>query len=71
MYTIYSKPDCPWCIKAEKALGFMGVKYEKINVEEDKEARDFLMHAVLKTVPQIFYDDEYIGGYEDLVDYLT
>ena len=71
MYTIYSKPDCPWCVKAEKALDFIGVKYEKINVEEDKEARDFLVRSEFKTVPQIFYDDEYIGGYEDLVDYLT
>lgn len=70
MLTIYSKENCPWCVKAKDAMTQCGIEYEEINIEQDKGARDFLMHAVLKTVPQIFYDDEYIGGYEELADYL-
>ena len=71
MLTMYSTSNCPWCLRAEELMKRHNVEYEKINVEEDKEAREFLMHSALKTVPQIFYDDERIGGYEDLVDYLT
>lgn len=67
---IWSKPGCPYCVMAEKLLTNKG--YE---IEERKLGfgwnREQLFEAVpnVKTVPQIFLDGEYVGGYDDLVKY--
>lgn len=65
---IWSKPDCPYCVMAEKLLVNKG--YE---IDERKLGfgwnREQLFEAVpnARTVPQIFLDGEYIGGYDNLV----
>ena len=65
---MWSKPGCPYCVMAEKLLHDKG--YE---VDERKLGfgwnREQLIEAVpmARTVPQIFLDGEYIGGYDDLV----
>lgn len=67
---VWSKPACPYCVMAEKLLTNKG--YE---VEERKLGfgwnREQLFEAVpnVKTVPQIFIDGEYVGGYDDLVKF--
>ena len=66
---IWSKPDCPFCVRAkyqfdkasaeyvEKMIGFGGISKE-----------DLLAVAPnARSVPQIFIDDELIGGYNELM----
>lgn len=73
MYKMYSKDNCPWCVKAKQLLNEMNIKYDELKLGIDYERED--LKALLPpdlplTVPQIFVYNKRIGGYEDLVDYL-
>jgi ribonucleoside-diphosphate reductase alpha chain len=59
---IITKPDCPYCAKAKELLTEMGANIVEI---PRKEVTDFIW----KTVPQIWYQGHYIGGYEELLDF--
>ncbi|CCG18426.1 glutaredoxin protein [Taylorella equigenitalis 14/56] len=68
--TMYYKPTCPYCMKADKLLREKGVTdIEKINVESDPSAKAEMVSRSggRTTVPQIFINDEHIGGCDDLV----
>jgi ribonucleoside-diphosphate reductase alpha subunit len=58
MVTVYTKTDCIYCDLAYQLLDKHDIRYEKITEHE------------YKTVPQIFFGKEHIGGYTDLVKYL-
>jgi glutaredoxin 3 len=68
---VWSKPDCPNCTKAHTLL-----KNKGIEIEERKLGfgwnREQLFEVVpnARSVPQIFIDENHIGGYDDLVKYL-
>ncbi len=64
---IYSKSYCPFCDRAKALFKQKGVSYEEISVEEDPNLYTTLKQRTgLMTVPQIFINDELIGGYTDL-----
>ncbi|GJM06769.1 MAG: glutaredoxin 3 [marine bacterium B5-7] len=64
---VYSKPSCPYCVRAEQLLQHKGVAFEKVRVDLDAEALKFMMEkSGRRTVPQIFINDEPIGGFDDL-----
>lgn len=65
---IYSTDTCPYCVKAKHLLDRKNIKYQEINVTGDDEARMNLVKKAngLRTVPQIFIDDQHIGGCDDL-----
>ena len=69
---MWSKPGCPFCVKAEKLLTLKGYQVEERKIGFGWN-RDQLFEAVpnARTVPQIFLDGEYIGGHEDLVKYFA
>ncbi|MBF4692611.1 glutaredoxin 3 [Fusibacter ferrireducens] len=65
--TVYTTRFCPYCIKALRLLDSKKVDYLNINV--NKEPTQF--EAVKKqtgwrTVPQIFIDEQFIGGCDDM-----
>ena len=66
-YTVYSKPSCGYCRLAKLFLESQKIEYTEIDVSSDKRALDFLKGKGFRTVPQIYSDEEYIGGYEDLI----
>jgi glutaredoxin len=65
---IWSKPNCPYCVSAVDLLNRKGYTIEerKIGIEWTKGQ---LLEEVpmARTVPQIFLDGEYVGGYDNLV----
>lgn len=64
---VYSTLICPYCIRAKLLLKQRGIAFEEIDVTGDPEARRWLRETTgRKTVPQIFIDDEPIGGFEEL-----
>lgn len=72
MLTIYSKPSCPYCVKAKQLLESKGIHFQEVDVSADPQARQRLVDLGLRTVPQIFQGDElYVsGGYEGLANKL-
>ena len=65
---MYSSSYCPYCTNAEKLLFEKGFDVtEKILVDENPEELETMMKITGKrTVPQIFIDKKYIGGFEEL-----
>jgi glutaredoxin 3 len=70
--TVWSKDMCSYCEQAKQLLTMKGIEFEerKIGKEWTKEQ---LLEAVpnARTVPQIFLDSEYVGGYTELRQKLT
>lgn len=67
---VYSKGYCPYCKAAKALLTSKGLAYEEIDVLESPERfKEMLALSNRRTVPQIFFDNEHIGGHSDLVDY--
>jgi glutaredoxin 3 len=69
--TLYSTGTCPYCVAAENLLkkrGFTDI--HKIRVDQSTaEFSNMIERTGRKTVPQIFIDDQHIGGFDDLVKY--
>ncbi len=64
---MYTTTVCPYCIQAKSLLKKKGVEFEEINVSGDQDTRDWLVKVTgRRTVPQIFINDEAIGGYDDM-----
>lgn len=65
---MYSTAVCPYCIRAEQLLQRRGViAIEKIRVDLQPELRIAMVELTgRRTVPQIFINDQHIGGFDDL-----
>ena len=65
---IYSTTVCPYCVRAKQLLERKGVVYKEINLsKEAPEVRFELMQRTNhRTVPQIFINDQFIGGFDQL-----
>jgi len=67
---VWSKDNCPFCVKAKTLLLFKGLTYENREIGKDWTKEQLLNDAPsAKSVPQIFIEDKYIGGYSELVEY--
>jgi len=64
---VWSKNHCPYCDQAKNLLTLKGIEYEERNINNGWDKED-LMAAVpnARTVPQIFLDDQLIGGFTEL-----
>lgn len=65
---IYTKDHCPYCVKAKLLLDKKGLNYVEIDVGNDPVKREELMlkSEGRRTVPQIFINNQPIGGCDDL-----
>jgi glutaredoxin len=68
---VWSNAGCTYCEQAKKLLESKGIEYEERNLAEGWSVQQ--LHEVVpgaRTVPQIFVDDKYVGGYTQLVELL-
>ena len=65
---MYSTAVCPYCIRAEQLLQRKGITgFEKIRVDLEPELRIAMVEKTgRRTVPQIFINEQHIGGFDDL-----
>jgi glutaredoxin 3 len=64
---IYSKANCPYCDWAKELLMNKKISYEEIRVDLDQDKLQEMIHlSGRRTVPQIFINDQPIGGYDDM-----
>jgi glutaredoxin 3 len=68
MLTVYSKNNCPFCVQAKNLLSLKNIPFEEVRVDEDATAREFIVAAGHRTVPQIYKDGALFveGGYQGL-----
>lgn len=72
MITMYTKNNCGYCQMAKGLLNNRDMEYTEINVEESREAMEFLQHQGHRTMPQFYQDGELFveGGFQGLKDHL-
>ncbi len=65
---VYSTSVCPYCVRAKQLLQRKGVAFKEINLStEAPDVRLALMQRTNhRTVPQIFINDQFIGGFDQL-----
>ncbi len=65
---VYSTTFCPYCVRAKQLLERKGVAYTEVNLDkEEPEVRLELMKKTnQRTVPQIFINEQFIGGFDQL-----
>ena len=66
--TIYTGPMCNYCEAAKRLLIRNNASFEEINVAEVDGAKDEMIQKAngKRTIPQIFFDDYHVGGYQEL-----
>ena len=68
---IWSKYNCPFCDQAKELLKQRGIPFEEKKIG-DGYTKEELLEAVptARTVPQIFIDDQLVGGFTELREHL-
>jgi glutaredoxin 3 len=63
---IYSTPTCPWCKRVKLFLDTNHIKYQDLNVAEDKTAQDEMISLTHQmAVPTIAIDGQFVIGYNE------
>ena len=66
--TIYTGPMCNYCEAAKRLLTRNNVTYDEINIANTDGAMDEMISKAngKRTIPQIFFDEQHMGGYDDV-----
>lgn len=66
---LYSTAVCPYCISAKNLLKSKGLEWTEVRIDTDPAQRDLMLERSggRRTVPQIFVNDQHVGGFDDLV----
>ena len=65
---MYSGPMCAFCDAAKRLLLRNNLEFNEIDVSTKNDLRDEMIKKAngRRTIPQIFFDDKHIGGYQEL-----
>ena len=66
--TVYMGPRCAFCDAAKRLLNRNNLPYKEINIAIEESKKDEMLKKAngKRTIPQIFFDDYHVGGYEEL-----
>ncbi len=64
---ILTTPTCKYCIAAKNLLNSRSIDYQEIDLLSGGDtAQNLLLQSGQRTVPQIFINEQPIGGYTEL-----
>ena len=65
---MYTGPMCNFCDAAKRLFSRNNLKYKEIDISSKDELKDEMIKKSngKRTIPQIFFDDHHVGGYEEL-----
>ena len=72
-FTIFGHQACGFCRQAKAVLESKELEFRYVDIHKEGISKADLSETVgrpVTTVPQIFYGKEYIGGYQELMQYL-
>ena len=66
--TVYMGPRCTFCDAAKRLLIRNNISFNEINIAVEEGKRDEMLNKSngRKTIPQIFFNEFHVGGYEEL-----
>ena len=67
---MYSGPLCNFCEAAKRLFLRNNLEFKEIDISTKDGLRDEMIKKAngKRTIPQIFFNDEHIGGYQELRD---
>lgn len=66
---MYSKVPCPYCVRAKEFFNSRNIPVEEIDLTGNFDEMDKLKERTgHRTFPQIFINDQFVGGYSDLIE---
>lgn len=66
--TIYTKPYCPFCVRALELLETKGVAFTEVEAAFDPDKRqEMIRRSGRMTFPQIFIGEQHIGGCDEMM----
>lgn len=68
---VYGKAKCPFCQMAKEELALRGIPFDYVDLEEIGKTAAEVTGRKVKTVPQIYIEGRYVGGYDDLMKELS
>jgi len=65
---IYTWQYCPFCMRAKSLLKKKNINFTEYKIDGDEDARELMIERAdgRRTLPQIFIDNDGIGGCDDL-----
>ena len=68
---IYSSMLCPYCFAAKTLLKKLNLKFEEVLVDDNSKMKKKMIELSdgRTSVPQIFFGENHVGGYDDLKRY--
>ena len=69
--TVFSRPGCPFCVRAKGMLRDAGIEFEELVLNRDYTDRTLRAVANATTYPQVFVNGELIGGSDELEAWLN
>ena len=65
---MYTGPMCNFCDAAKRLLSRNNLKYQEIDISSKDGLRDEMIKKASgrRTIPQIFFNEDHIGGYQEL-----
>ena len=61
-------PGCPWSKRALRMLRTLGIPHQLTTISGDAERRALEQRTGRGSLPQVFIDGQFIGGYDDLAE---
>ena len=68
---VYGTDDCIFCSKTKAELSLRGIPFDFVNINEIGKTAAEVTGRPVKTVPQIYLEGEYVGGYEEMMSYFN
>ena len=68
---VYGRDTCPYCAKSKEELSLRGIQFDFINLDDIGKTAAEVTGRKVKTVPQIYIEGQYVGGYDELMAYLN
>jgi glutaredoxin len=70
-FTVYSKPECPYCYKVKQVLELCGKDFVVYTLGKDFTIEEFYSEfGKGSTFPQVTMADQHLGGCTDTIQYL-
>ena len=73
-YTIFGRPGCGFCVQAKAILEQKQLPYRYVDIHAEGISKADLAKTIgreVRTVPQVFHGQDYIGGFTELREYLS
>lgn len=65
---LYTRPGCGYCTHAKRLLNSKGLKFKEYDVYENPGyLQEMRKRTLNRRFPQVFIDDECVGGFEELL----